>query len=859
MRATRPSVLIERLESRRLLSASPLDPNFGAAGFEWFNRALNGANGNDGALGTGGLAFLPNRNILAAVELSHTVYIKEWPGEYQVYTEKIDEFSPDGVLVKTTDFGSVSDNPHRCTAITRLSNGNFLATGYVYAFGFFSHVAVAQEYRPDLTPVGSLMQIPDGETVLAVQPDGKLLFYDINRQNTIIRQNHDGTLDHTFNGGKPVPIDFAPQVTTLQPDGKILLSGQTTVNGSAAIELARLNANGSFDTTFGTAGIQRLALDTAPYGLQSIALEPDGHILVSGNAVNPALSGADNQLEAVRLTANGQFDPSFATSGVLYLPQENAFGSVSKELYTDSLLIVGRGRIIALLMSYDSAGVTHFFVSRFLLDGQPDTGFNDGSVLPLAPPIGGYTLSALQDPNTGRIVIEAAGGLARVLQTPPAPSTGSTNAIFSGTVSAVDLFGSQKPFIGAVVYADINHNGRLDAGDVSSQVDKLGHYQLTLAPGTYDIAVVVRHAAKVLRPASVFYKQTLAPGALATYGNFLLAAPGVISGRIFLDENRDGKAEPNEYTQRSAVVYLDLNNDGKLDAGDYTAPEPLGLPYAPNDLSFQIVNVPPGLYTVRIANIDPRYQTSGPTVYSIRVGPNFTVSNINFGLTTPGDVVSGTVFDDRNKNGVQDPGEPPLAGWHVVGHSLNGPASNPLPVVGEITDASGHYSITVTRGVEYTVALGQPSSSVVDNGLLGQTVNSATSRTLNFAVEAGTISGIVYQDTNGNGRMDAGETGIAGVSLSFLQNFGSGQAQPTRGVETDSSGRFDFGPLPPDTYQVFITSDSVKLQPLTVTSRRPANSRLRWAQARTLAGWRSVYRSRCNSKFIWVFFHPALG
>jgi hypothetical protein len=66
----------------------------------------------------------------------------------------------------------------------------------------------------------------------------------------------------------------------------------------------------------------------------------------------------------------------------------------------------------------------------------------------------------------------------------------------------------------------------------------------------------------------------------------------------------------------------------------------------------------------------------------------------------------------------------------------------------------------------------------------------------------GTISGTVFDDANGNGKLDSGEVGIAGVTVYIdLTNAGSfkvGDIETT----TDSSGDYSFSGLPAGTYVV---------------------------------------------------------
>ncbi len=106
----------------------------------------------------------------------------------------------------------------------------------------------------------------------------------------------------------------------IQPDGKILLGYVSTPQGrlSATEILLRYNADGTPDTTFGTGGTASVAsnlLSTFMAGI-SLAVEPDGKILV---VVTPS-SGAGTTVDAgttlLRANTDGSVDTSFGTDGM---------------------------------------------------------------------------------------------------------------------------------------------------------------------------------------------------------------------------------------------------------------------------------------------------------------------------------------------------------------------------------------------------------------------------------------------------------------------------------------------------------------------------------------------------------------
>jgi uncharacterized delta-60 repeat protein len=140
---------------------------------------------------------------------------------------------------------------------------------------------------------------------IAVQADGKILAggsFILGGNQTLRnfgRLNPDGSRDTTFNTDANSPVN----AIAVQADGKILVGGGfTTFNGQPRTGIARLNADGSLDSTFnvGEPGIDA--------GLSAIALQPDGKILIGGSFTKV---GAQSHKGIARLNADGSLDTSF--------------------------------------------------------------------------------------------------------------------------------------------------------------------------------------------------------------------------------------------------------------------------------------------------------------------------------------------------------------------------------------------------------------------------------------------------------------------------------------------------------------------------------------------------------------------
>lgn len=137
----------------------------------------------------------------------------------------------------------------------------------------------------------------------------------------LARYNANGTLDTSFghNDGI-VKTDLGMGNVwneafdlVIQPDGKIVIAGQGHVGGNFQFLLARFTAGGSSDVTFGSSGVSSTPFTTQGDVARGLALQSDGKIIVAGRAA--FLGSSDFGL--ARYTTSGALDPSFGTGGTV--------------------------------------------------------------------------------------------------------------------------------------------------------------------------------------------------------------------------------------------------------------------------------------------------------------------------------------------------------------------------------------------------------------------------------------------------------------------------------------------------------------------------------------------------------------
>lgn len=190
----------------------------------------------------------------------------------------------------------------------------------------------------------------------------------------------------------------------------------------------------------------------------------------------------------------------------------------------------------------------------------------------------------------------------------------------------------------------------------------------------------------------------------------------------------------------------------------------------------------------------------------------------------PGNI-GDLVWNDLDKDGVQDPGEPSLAG--ITLQLLN---SSGVIVGTTISDASGKYLFRSIDPGNYSVRAMLPpnygfttQTNTVDNtnGTAtkerGSDVNAITGQTFSVNVSSGELEtnidiGLVYNtpeltgaignyvwlDENNNGVQSSNEPGISGVTVTLYNNSGN----PVKSTITDANGRYLFTDLPLGTYTV---------------------------------------------------------
>jgi uncharacterized delta-60 repeat protein len=302
----------------------------------------------------------------------------------------------------TTDFGSENEEAH---ALVVQPDGKIVAAGSSWP-GLGPHFTLAR-YNAD----GSLdSTFGDGGKVvtnilgtdndyakasaLLLQPDGKLVAvgdaYSPDLGHSVfglVRYNADGTLDPAFgDGGKVLAaVDQQPSISrndtahaaALAPDGKIVVGGVTGIYPTD-FGLMRFNADGSIDTSFGTAG--RVTTDFgAADTIQGVAVLADGKILAAGYGGTEG-GNEHEDFALAQYTVDGSLDPSFGQGGkVLTDVSTNRDEAAAIVVRPNGKIVVGGPAYVGVTFcATDACRYFGYALAQYNPDGSLDKSFGQG-------------------------------------------------------------------------------------------------------------------------------------------------------------------------------------------------------------------------------------------------------------------------------------------------------------------------------------------------------------------------------------------------------------------------------------------------------------------------------------------------
>jgi uncharacterized delta-60 repeat protein len=235
---------------------------------------------------------------------------------------------------------------------------------------FVERLSAAGQPDPSFGSGGQVTGPAGVARAVAIQSDGKIVLAGASGGGMFAeRLNADGTPDGSFGSGgiahALVGSVGAANAVAIQPNGKIVLAG--SINPSVTqLALARFNANGSLDASFGSGGTVELG---AEYSVaEGLAVRSDGTIVFAGRQ-QPSGHGITDSL-AGRLSSSG------ATEGVFqyFHPAGGGYSSLNAvAIQNDGKIVLGGVDLEAGADTADSG--PHALFVRLNADGTADTSF----------------------------------------------------------------------------------------------------------------------------------------------------------------------------------------------------------------------------------------------------------------------------------------------------------------------------------------------------------------------------------------------------------------------------------------------------------------------------------------------------
>lgn len=405
-------------------------------------------------------------------------------------------------------------------------------------------------------------------------------------------------------------------------------------------------------------------------------------------------------------------------------------------------------------------------------------------------------------------------------------------------VAADSLVGPGVGFTGSIqAYNGTTLVGQASINDANpsapSSYSVAGDVAMTKAYASLNIVVTLDFAELASAPNTAYELYSAIQAGVSEAALSSAPATSTITAIVFNDTNGDGVQDNGETGVAGVTVNL-LNNSGAVIAttttnaqGQYTFTEPSGtytvqvVPPSGTSISVQAGGAAAGSGGGGPGSTNYVNPSNGSSTTLTLVGGQSGIT-VDAPLYTPG-AIAGTVFNDTADTGILTTGDTGVAGVTVSLYDASGLYAQTT------TAANGTYSFTgLAPGSGYYVVVTKPSADNFSPQVAETTTNPATSVVNATTGQSGTITvlggqtvsnvdaglyvppvngsvtGVAFLDTNGNGVKDSGETGLSGVTVTLLSG-----ATVIATTTTGSGGAYTFANVAPGTnYSVKIATPS---------------------------------------------------
>lgn len=380
-----------------------------AASYSWSftTGPLNAVFGNGGVVTTPVSATLGDGARAVAVQADGKVvavgYVDSGSGNYDF---AVIRYNPDGSL--DTGFGggdgivvtavSASADKDEARAVVIQPDGKIVVAGVAYNGANTDFAVVRYDANGSLDTAfggGGIVITDFGASdeafAVAVYPvTGEIVVVGQTASRAVpdfalARYTSGGTLDAAFDTDGMQTTSFGDGVdaaysVAIQGDGKIVVAGITdSVSGDGVnndFALARYDANGVLDATFGVAGKVITAVGVAEEGAFAVGIQSDGKIVAAGVVFN----GANNDFGLARYDIDGTLDATFGAASTL--PGTVVTDMAGGNDAALALMIQTDNKIVVAGAAFVTNQANDFATARYTADGVLDTTFDtDGKVI----------------------------------------------------------------------------------------------------------------------------------------------------------------------------------------------------------------------------------------------------------------------------------------------------------------------------------------------------------------------------------------------------------------------------------------------------------------------------------------------
>ncbi len=353
----------------------------------------------------------------------------------------------DGLV--STSFSSFSDSGKD---ILRLPDGGFIVVGETQSNSMLvARYTSAGELDPAFGAGKGYTRIwiTNGSVrafSVALDPNGKIVVagdahYSDRWHFAVARLNPDGSRDTSFHydGLATAAIgesDAQAYGVAVQDDGKIVAVGWAMWGGDRDYAIARFTASGSLDTAFTGDGFTTRELGNSYEEAYAVQVQSDGKILIVGRTG----SGSSTNVGLVRLTTSGYSDSGFGTYGTVRTDVRG-----NEDIGSD-VLVQADGKIVV-GGSSKSGSVTDFMLLRYTSSGALDSSFGSAGKAFAAFDASAYAYGVAQAADGSLVLGGRTGSLGALARFTAA---GSLDASF-GTSGTTTFAHGASTFVYAVV------------------------------------------------------------------------------------------------------------------------------------------------------------------------------------------------------------------------------------------------------------------------------------------------------------------------------------------------------------------------------------------------------------------------